>query len=244
MLIFVGLGNPGDRYAATRHNIGFQFLDWIRGGAERRGIFFSPWRARFQGQLSTAMWEGTKILFFKPQLFYNESGRSVAQLLDFHKKGLKELFVVHDDLDLELGRFRLKRGGSAGGNKGILSLIAHLGSEFFRLRLGIGHPGRREAVTPWVLGPFSYDECALRNELFTQMEQVFSLLFQEDPSRFVNKLHTLRGAIAEKRTEKSEREMLPSFESFSSLEERKRERESFFSPTPLCRNQRDEDNGI
>ncbi|RMG28270.1 MAG: aminoacyl-tRNA hydrolase [Gammaproteobacteria bacterium] len=143
-----GLGNPGPRYEATRHNAGFWFADALAAECGGR------WRteSRFQGKWCTCHLEGHPIRLLKPTTYMNHSGRSVAAAVRYFDLPAASLLVVHDDLDLPPGTARLKRGGGHGGHNGLRDLIAHLGTrDFLRLRLGIGHPGQRDAVVDYVL---------------------------------------------------------------------------------------------
>ena len=153
MHLFVGLGNPGSEYASNRHNIGFMAADVIH-----RRHSFSPWRKKFHGALSDGVLGGEKILLLKPQTFMNDSGRSVGEAVRFHDIPLDKVYVFFDELDLEPGKVRVKRGGGAAGHNGIRSIAAHITPEFNRVRLGIGHPGDKRMVQPHVLGNFAKDD--------------------------------------------------------------------------------------
>jgi PTH1 family peptidyl-tRNA hydrolase len=150
MLLLVGLGNPGKDYADNRHNIGFMAVDAI---VRRHG--FSPWRQKFQGELAEGSIGDTKVYALKPLTFMNESGRSVAAAAQFYKVPPAAIVVFHDELDLPPARLRVKSGGGHAGHNGLRSIQAHLGPDFRRVRLGIGHPGAKELVTNWVLGNFA-----------------------------------------------------------------------------------------
>lgn len=150
MFLLVGLGNPGAAYSRNRHNIGFMAADEIV-----RRHNFSPWRHKFQGEYADAMLGAEKILALKPQTFMNLSGQSVAAAAHFHKIEPERVIVFHDELDLPPGTLRIKQGGGAGGHNGIKSIDSHLGANYWRVRLGIGHPGDRALVNPWVLGDFA-----------------------------------------------------------------------------------------
>jgi PTH1 family peptidyl-tRNA hydrolase len=150
MLLLVGLGNPGAQYAGNRHNIGFMALD-----AVARRYRFSPWRAKFQGEVCEGEIDGTRVLALKPMTYMNESGRSVGEAARFYKIAPKDIFVFYDELDLPPAKLRVKLGGGAAGHNGIRSMIAHLDGDFHRVRLGIGHPGDKARVTGWVLGDFA-----------------------------------------------------------------------------------------
>ena len=149
MFLFAGLGNPGSKYSSNRHNIGFMAADVIV-----RRHNFSPWRKKFQGELSEGVLAGEKVLVLKPQTFMNESGRSVGDAVRFHNIPLSNVFVFYDELDLEPGKIRVKLGGGAAGHNGIRSISSHITPEFKRVRLGIGHPGDARFVTQHVLGDF------------------------------------------------------------------------------------------
>ena len=136
MLLVVGLGNPGGKYADNRHNIGFMAADEIV-----RRHSFSPWRSRFQADVSEGVLDGEKVLVMKPMTFMNESGRSVGEAVRFYKIDLADVIVLHDELDLVPGKMRVKLGGGHAGHNGLRSIHAHIGADFKRLRLGIGHPG-------------------------------------------------------------------------------------------------------
>ncbi len=153
MQIWAGLGNPGAEYAFHRHNIGFMAVDVI---AATHG--FSPWKARLKGLTSEGRIGQTKILLIKPQTFMNESGRSIRVAMDFFKLDESAVTVLYDELDLDPFRVKVKTGGGAAGHNGIRSTIAHLGPEFRRVRLGIGHPGHKDRVTGYVLGNFAKSE--------------------------------------------------------------------------------------
>lgn len=153
MIIIAGLGNPGPKYQHNRHNIGFMAADAI---ADRWR--FRPERAKFQsvvreGEVETAT-DPVKVLLMKPQTYMNESGRAVGEAARFYKIKPSEIIVFHDEIDLAPGRFRMKTGGGAAGQNGIRSLIGHLGADFRRARMGIGHPGQPQLVMPHVLGDF------------------------------------------------------------------------------------------
>ena len=149
MIIIAGLGNPGSKYEKNRHNIGFMAVDEIA-----RRWRFGPERAKFQSVVRDGEVEGTKVLLMKPQTFMNESGRAVGEAARFYKIKPSEVIVFHDEIDLAPGRFRMKTGGGAAGQNGIRSLISHLGAEFRRGRMGVGHPGESHLVMPHVLGDF------------------------------------------------------------------------------------------
>lgn len=150
MKLIVGLGNPGSRYADTRHNIGFMAADAI---AQAHG--FGPFRAKFQGMLAEGRLGGDKAWLLKPETYMNLSGQSVGEAMRFFKLAPGDIVVLHDELDLSPGKLRAKVGGGHAGHNGLRSLIGHIGQEFARIRLGIGHPGDRDRVSDYVLSPFA-----------------------------------------------------------------------------------------
>ena len=153
MIIIAGLGNPGPKYQNNRHNIGFMAADEIA-----RRWKFGPERAKFQSVISEGEGESAggpvKVLLMKPQTFMNESGRAVSEAARFYKIPPADIIIFHDEIDLAPGRFRMKKGGGAAGQNGIRSLISHLGADFRRARMGVGHPGEAHLVMPHVLGDF------------------------------------------------------------------------------------------
>lgn len=154
-ILIVGLGNPGAKYERTRHNAGFWLVDELArryGGSLRL-------QARMQAETADIILPGgTRVLLAKPQTFMNASGQSVRSLLDFYKLSLESTLVAHDELDLPAGRVRMKKGGGPGGHNGLKDIIRHCGADFYRMRLGVGHPGRREAVLGHVLSAAGRDE--------------------------------------------------------------------------------------
>ena len=156
MLLFVGLGNPGARHAGNRHNIGFMAVDAI---AKRHG--FPPWRRRFQGVATEGTLGSERVLLLLPGTFMNESGRAVEEAAHFYKIGLDDIVVFHDELDLPPGKLRVKTGGGVAGHNGLRSISAHLGNDYRRARIGIGHPGVKELVHSYVLSDFAKSEKGL-----------------------------------------------------------------------------------
>lgn len=154
MLILVGQGNPGTKYAKNRHNAGFLLLDRIHAA-----YGFGPWKAKFSAEASEGAVDTAtgrqKVLLLKPQTFYNETGLAMSKAAAFYKVGAEAVTVLHDEIDLAPGRVRVKRGGGHSGNNGIRSAMAHLGPDIRRVRVGIGHPGDKAMVMPYVLSDFS-----------------------------------------------------------------------------------------
>lgn len=150
MKLIVGLGNPGAKYARNRHNIGYAAVDRI---AMDHG--FGPWRSKFQGRVADGRLGGEKVLLLKPETFMNLSGQSVGEAMRFYKLAPADVIVFQDELDLAPGKVKVKKGGGHAGHNGLRSLHAHIGDGYARVRLGIGHPGRKELVSGYVLHDFS-----------------------------------------------------------------------------------------
>src|SRR3990170_6735383 len=155
MKLFVGLGNPGREHAMNRHNVGFMAVDAIAAAHD-----FPSWRKRFSGLAAEGKLGGAPALLLKPQTFMNESGRAVGEALRFYKLELVDVVVFHDELDLAPGKVRVKIGGGVAGHNGLRSLTAHIGNDYVRVRIGIGHPGRKDRVTGHVLHDFSKSDHA------------------------------------------------------------------------------------
>ena len=183
MMLLVGLGNPGPRYAYHRHNIGFMALDDI---VERHR--FGPFRAKFQGQIADGSLGGLRTLAFKPMTYMNESGRAVREAMRFFKLAPDQVTVIHDELDLAPGRCRVKRGGGAGGHNGLRSIDAHIGKDYWRVRLGIGHPGDKDLVTGYVLHDFSSNDEAWLDPLVEAVAECAPLLAEGAPEKFMTKV--------------------------------------------------------
>lgn len=184
MLLFVGLGNPGRDYARNRHNIGFRIVDAI---AEAR--HFAPFRSRFQSVASEGLIGTEKVLLLKPQTYMNESGRAVAEAMHFYKMPLADVVVIHDELDLAAGRVRVKVGGGNAGHNGLRSISEHVGNDYRRVRIGIGHPGDRDRVYGHVLGDFAKAEAAWVEALCAVVAANVDLLVRGEESGFQNKIH-------------------------------------------------------
>jgi PTH1 family peptidyl-tRNA hydrolase len=184
MQLFVGLGNPGSRYARNRHNIGFMAVDEI---ARVHGA--GPWRKRFQAETAEAVIAGQKVLLLKPQTYMNESGRAVGEALNFFKLTLSALTVFYDELDLPPAKLRVKAGGGNAGHNGLRSITAHCGNDYRRVRLGIGHPGLKPMVQGHVLGDFGKAEEAWVEDLCRIIADNVSLLAKGDDGSFQNKVH-------------------------------------------------------
>jgi len=181
MKLWVGLGNPGAKYAGNRHNIGFMALDRI---AADHG--FAPWRSKFQGELAEGLLAGGKVLLLKPMTFMNLSGQSVVEAVRFHKLALTDITVFHDEIDLAPGRLRVKTGGGHAGHNGLRSIHAHLGEGYHRVRLGVGHPGHKDAVAHYVLHDFARADRDWLDPLLQGISEGAPALATGDAARFQN----------------------------------------------------------
>ncbi|QPH55825.1 aminoacyl-tRNA hydrolase [Pontivivens ytuae] len=181
MKLFVGLGNPGAKYARNRHNIGFMALDRI---ASDHG--FSPWRAKFQGEVAEGRLGTAKVVLLKPTTFMNNSGQSVGEALRFWKLGAEDLTVFHDELDLAPGKVRVKRGGGHAGHNGLRSIHAHVSPDYARVRLGIGHPGHKDRVSGYVLSDFAKAEEGWLDDVMRGVSDGAVELAAGDDGRFLN----------------------------------------------------------
>lgn len=195
MIILAGQGNPGPRYAGNRHNVGFMAIDAI---ADRWR--FGPERSRFQslareGEIDTPAGP-QKVLLLKPQTFYNESGRAVGEALKFYKLTPADLVLFYDEIDLAPGRFRMKTGGGAAGNNGVRSVTAHIGPDFRRARLGVGHPGHKDRVQGHVLSDFHKVDQTWVADLLRAAADALPLLVGGEDERYQNEV--MRLAPAEK----------------------------------------------
>lgn len=185
--LIVGLGNPGRQYAATRHNAGFR---WVERLAGTEGAALKP-EARFHGLAGRLVLNGRELWLLQPQTFMNASGRAVAAFAHFYRLAPEEILVVHDELDLLPGIVRLKQGGGHGGHNGLKDIAAHLHTPaFWRLRLGIGHPGEKDAVADYVLHAPSREEAALIDEAIAQSLAVLPQLLAGEFQAAMLKLHT------------------------------------------------------
>lgn len=184
MRLLVGLGNPGPRYAGNRHNVGFMVVEAI---ARRHGI--GPWRRRFQGQVAEGLIAGQRVMLLKPDTYMNESGRAVGAAAQFFKLAPGDVTVVHDEIDLPPAKLRVKTGGGNAGHNGLRSISAHLGNDYTRVRVGVGHPGQRELVQPYVLQDFAKAERPWVEAMCEAIADHAGLIAKGEGASFQNKVH-------------------------------------------------------
>jgi PTH1 family peptidyl-tRNA hydrolase len=184
MKLLVGLGNPGARYAGNRHNIGAMAVEAIH---RRHG--FSPWRRRFQGEASEGTVGRERAILLKPSTYMNESGRAVAEAQRFYKLTLADIVVFHDELDLPPAKVRAKLGGGIAGHNGLRSIAAHCGNDYWRVRLGIGHPGDKALVHDYVLNDFAKAERPWVEAVVDAVADVAELIAAGDEGTFQNRVH-------------------------------------------------------
>ncbi|WP_455465661.1 aminoacyl-tRNA hydrolase [Bartonella sp. B39] len=183
MWLIAGLGNPGLQYQNNRHNIGFMAVDAIY-----QLFSFSPWSKKFQAEISNGFINGEKTLLIKPQTFMNLSGQAIGEALRFYKLDLKNLIIIYDELDLPLGKVRIKIGGGSNGHNGIKSIDAHCGTDYYRIRLGIGRPNSKELVHQHVLGNFTKSDQESLPPLLDAIAKNITLLLKGEEDLFMNKI--------------------------------------------------------
>ena len=192
MKLFVGLGNPGRDYQLHRHNVGFMAVDAI---AAAHG--FSAWRQRFSGLVAGSKMGGEQVLLLKPQTYMNESGRAVGEAVRFYKLDLGDVIVFHDEIDLAPCKVRVKAGGGVAGHNGLKSITAHIGNNYTRVRIGIGHPGQREKVAKHVLGDFAKTERGMLEALLGAIADAAPFLAEGAPDKFQSRVAQLVQSAAE-----------------------------------------------
>ena len=184
MILLVGLGNPGPKHAKNRHNIGFMAVDEI---VRRHNL--SPWRKKFQAEISDGLIDGEKVLALKPQTYMNESGQAVGAAMRFYDLSADDVIVIHDELDLPAGKLRMKTGGGLAGHNGLRSTKAHIGDKFHRIRLGIGHPGHKDKVHGYVLKDFAKADDDWLDPLCDAIAEYAPLLATREYATFQNRVH-------------------------------------------------------
>lgn len=184
MYIVAGLGNPGNQYSLNRHNIGFMAIDTIANQYN-----FPPFKIKFSSYVSEGKIANHRVILCKPLTFMNLSGRPLAELTRFYKIPLDKLYVLHDDLDLQPSVIKVKLGGGNGGHNGLRSIDSCLGPDYWRLRLGIGHPGFKDAVSGYVLSNFKSSDEEWLSDLLAAIAAEFDTLFDMDPGKWLTKVH-------------------------------------------------------
>ena len=183
MLLVVGLGNPGPEYARHRHNIGFMTVDAI---VHRHD--FALYRLRFDGRAAEGQLDGEKTVCLKPATYMNDSGRSVAAAMRFYKLAPAQVIAIHDEVDLTPGRCKVKLGGGNAGHNGLRSLDSHIGRDYWRVRLGVGHPGDKDRVPDYVLHDFAKADRVWLEPLIEAVADAFALLAKGDAAGFMNRV--------------------------------------------------------
>lgn len=178
-ILFVGLGNPGEKYKNNRHNVGFMALDCLSAFHK-----FGRSRTKFLGRTAMGSLEERKLISFKPQTFMNESGRAVREASNFYKIGPERIIVFHDELDLPFGQVRVKKGGGHAGHNGLKSIDENIGIEYYRIRIGISHPGERDKVTNHVLSDLSKEDAEILQKILTSIAENISYLIEGDEKKF------------------------------------------------------------
>jgi len=184
MLLLVGLGNPGARYSGNRHNVGFMALEAV---AKRHGL--PPWRRRFQGIACEGAIGGVRALLLLPGTFMNESGRAVAEAAHFYKLPLADITVFHDEIDLPPAKLRVKIGGGIAGHNGLRSISEHVGNDYRRVRIGVGHPGNKDMVQHYVLSDFAKSERGWVDAMLSIIADNAGLIVRGEDASFQNKVH-------------------------------------------------------
>lgn len=183
MKLLVGLGNPGSEYAATRHNIGFMAVDRLV-----RRHSFPAFKDKFNAQVAEGVIGSEKVILLKPQTYMNESGQAVLAACAFYKIKPSDIIVIHDDMDLAAGKVRVKTGGGSGGHNGIKSIDAHIGTDYARVRVGVGKPDAPERVIGWVLSPFEATDKKQVDAVLDKMAENMDLLIAGDAATFMNRV--------------------------------------------------------
>lgn len=186
MFLIVGLGNPGSEYKGNRHNIGFMAADEFV-----RRYNFAAWRVRFNGETAEGTLDGEKIIILKPMTYMNKSGIAVRAAMDFYKIPVENIIVLHDELDLPVGKVKAKTGGGAGGHNGLRSIDEHCSQDYIRVRIGIGHPGHRDRVTGYVLSNFTKEAQEVLVPELEDIAEAFPALIKQGTSAFTTQLALL-----------------------------------------------------
>ena len=181
MKLFVGLGNPGKKYTNNRHNIGFMALNQIASDHS-----FSPWKNKFQGQITDGKLGDEKVILLKPETFMNLSGQSVSETIKFYKIKIEDIIVFHDELDLAPAKLRVKISGGHAGHNGLRSIHQHIGADYHRVRMGVGHPGHKDRVANYVLSDFAKNDQNWLQDLLFGISDGAIYLANNDAGKFMN----------------------------------------------------------
>jgi PTH1 family peptidyl-tRNA hydrolase len=181
MKLFVGLGNPGKKYTNNRHNIGFMALNQIANDHS-----FSPWKNKFQGQITDGKLGDEKVILLKPETFMNLSGQSVSETIKFYKIKIEDIIVFHDELDLAPAKLRVKISGGHAGHNGLRSIHQHIGADYHRVRMGVGHPGHKDRVANYVLSDFAKNDQNWLQDLLFGISDGAIYLANNDAGKFMN----------------------------------------------------------
>ena len=181
MKLFVGLGNPGKKYTNNRHNIGFMALNQIASDHS-----FSPWKNKFQGQITDGKLGDEKVILLKPETFMNLSGQSVSETIKFYKIKIEDIIVFHDELDLAPAKLRVKISGGHAGHNGLRSIHQHIGADYHRVRMGVGHPGHKDRVANYVLSDFAKNDQNWLQDLLFGISDGAIYLVNNDAGKFMN----------------------------------------------------------
>lgn len=182
-MLLVGLGNPGTEYARTRHNVGFMAVDELV-----RRYSFDSFKSKFKGQIATGTIDTNKVMLLKPETYMNLSGESVLRACTFYKIKPEDVIVFHDDMDLAVGKVKVKRGGSAGGHNGLKSIDSHIGQNYIRVRIGVDRPEHKEDVVNWVLSKFNPSDKQTIDAVISKIADYISLLLEGNEQTFMNRL--------------------------------------------------------
>lgn len=185
MILLVGLGNPGKEYEQTRHNAGFMAVDEI----VRRYNFFG-FKSKFKGEITEGVIEGEKVMVLKPSTYMNLSGESVLSVASFYKIKPEDIIVFHDDMDLPVGKIRVKQGGGSGGHNGLKDIDKRLGNNYFRVRIGVSKPANKEEVVNFVLSSFSKEDKKTLEKVIEGIAKHSPLMVKKDTENFMNKMVT------------------------------------------------------
>ncbi|MEO9651462.1 MAG: aminoacyl-tRNA hydrolase [Roseobacter sp.] len=201
MILFIGLGNPGPKYSGNRHNIGFMALDRIAQDYD-----FAPWKAKHQGRISDGRFGSERAVLLQPETYMNNSGQSVQAAMRFYKVDPADVIVLHDEIDLAPGKVKYKTGGGHAGHNGLRSIHAHIGPDYARVRLGVGHPGHKDRVPSYVLSDFAKADQSWLDDVLRGVSDGAPFLAQDDPAKFSNavalRVSPARPSTGKRNTEK------------------------------------------